>query len=228
MAVIMPRSAYIHVPKTGGTWCRAAIKAAGIKHFESGPNVKRKLSRTHAKFSTAYPTICIRDWRNGDDRPVKRFTFGFVRNPMAWLESRWADAIRKYGGVANHDIGNWFKASFSHDFKQYVDNVIRIKANAPSMAMLGRLGYHQDGARWVTDAVKMDFVGRAETLIEDFIKALELAGEKFNDAAIRKTAPRRVASKLKEFKSRISWTKEQRQAILDANADLCRIFGYDH
>lgn len=35
MAIIMSHSAMIHVPKTGESWCREAIRRTGIPHFES-------------------------------------------------------------------------------------------------------------------------------------------------------------------------------------------------
>lgn len=226
MAVIMPHSVFIHVPKTGGTWCRAAIKRLGIPHFESGPNVKRKTSRTHAQLRKAYPTISVKDWRKGDNTPTQRLIFGFVRNPMTWLESRWADAIRKYGGVADHDISNWFKAAFDHDFSKYIDNVIRIMPGAPSMAMLGRLGYHKVDGLWVPEERTADFIGRNESLVEDFIAVMTRAGERVNSQLVRVLTPQRVASRLDRYKRRISWTPEQRRAIYEANEHLCNAYGY--
>jgi hypothetical protein len=226
MAVIMPHSAFIHVPKTGGTWCRTAIKRAKLPHFESGPNVKRMLSRTHATLRKALPTINQRDWRKGDTTKVKRFTFGFVRNPLDWLASRWADAIRKYGGVANHDHDHWFNAAFSHDFSTYVDGVIEIEPSVPSNAILGRLGFHKDGAVWVPDDCKIDFIGKQENLVDDFVKALHLAGEKFSEKRVRALPPQRVAGQLDRFKRQIVWTDKQRRAIYEANKQLFDDYGY--
>jgi hypothetical protein len=226
MAVILPHSAFIHVPKTGGTWCRAVIKRLGLRYFESGPNVPNKLDRTHAPLRAAYPTICMRDWRKKDRTAARRFTFGFVRNPMTWLESRWADAIRKYGGSAAHDIDEWFKQGFSPDFSTFIDNVIRIQPDAPSIAMLGRLGYHKDGNSWEPDEHVADFIGKNESLVADFIRALTSAGEQFREQAVRMVAPQRVASRLPAYRQQINWTDKQRQAIYNANEQLCVDFGY--
>ena len=226
MAVILPHSAFIHVPKTGGTWCRIAIRKARLPHFESGPD--NKLSHTHASIDEAHARIRMRNWRKGDKTKVKRFTFGFVRNPLTWLGSRWADALRKYGGVANHDISAWFKEAFDHDFPKFVDNVIRIQPDAPSIEMLGRLGYRKGlNDHWVSGEHVVDFVGRNESLVNDFFKAMRMAGEKINEKAIRSLARQRVASRLRRYKQQIKWTSDQAHAIWKANQQLCDRYGYE-
>ena len=78
MALVLPRSLFVHVPKTGGTWVRAAIAAAGIDAHESGP------PETHDHFGV---------FDLPADLLAGRFTFGFVRHPVDWLKSRWAWAV---------------------------------------------------------------------------------------------------------------------------------------
>jgi hypothetical protein len=78
MLVVGERFAFIHVPKTGGTWVRAALRSL----------VTRDLGRHVPSSATALPT------------------FGFVREPSAWYESfrsyvmryqdsAWADLLRE-------------------------------------------------------------------------------------------------------------------------------------
>lgn len=235
MAVIMPKSAFIHVPKTGGTWCRMAIKAAKIKCIEAQcrpighSDLVRKLLNTHAPYSEVQPCVAVCNWLKDDEHPAERFMFGFLRNPLKWLISRWADAIRKYGGVADHDIAKdgWFKKVFSINFSTYIDNIIRVYPDVVSDALLGRLGYHKNKRGiWVQDARPIDFIGKTEHLVEDFIKALTLAGEKFNPDRIRNVPPQRVAGKLYKYKKLANYTNKQKQALYDANKQLFDWFGY--
>ena len=227
MAVLMPHSAFIHVPKTGGTWCREAIKVAGIPHHESGPDVKRKITRGHASVKQAYDTICMRDWTKGDKAPVKRLIFGFVRNPLNWLESRWADALRKYGGVASHDINiEWFGVVFSRDFSVYAERAATIDPSVPSRAMFNRLGFNRKGGMWTPQEHTCGEIGQNEHLTEDLIRILKKAGEKFNPDKIRAVKPQRVASRLSRFKRQIVWTDAQREKIYEANEYLCATYGY--
>ena len=227
MAVLMPHSAFLHVPKTGGTWCRAAIKLVGIPHHESGPNVKRKITRGHASVKQAWDTICVRNWLKGDMRPTKRLVFGFVRNPLNWLESRWADAIRKYGGVDPKDINlEWFGVVFSHEFPVYAERCATVDPSVPSRAMFNRLGFNRKGGTWIPQEHTCDEIGRNETLTEDFIRILKKAGEKFNENKVRRLEPQRVASRLARFKRQIRWTDAQREKIYGANKYLCDTYGY--
>ena len=227
MAVLMPHSAFIHVPKTGGTWCRAAIKAGGIPHHESGPNVPRMITRGHASVSRAYPTIIVRNWTKGDLRPAKRLIFGFVRNPLGYLESRWADAIRKYKGIAVPNIDrNWNGVIFSLNFAEYAESCVTADPGAPSCAMRPRLGFDRSGDSWVPQEHSCDEIGRTENLADDLVRILKKAGEKFNEQKLRAVKPQRVSSRLPGFQRQIVWTDEQREKIYTANKYLCDTYGY--
>lgn len=235
MAVIMPHSAFIHVPKTGGTWCRQAIRQAKIPYIESGPrplgheDLVAQLMRSHASYDDALPTIAVRNWLKNDDTPADRFIFGFIRHPFKWLISRWADAIRKYGGVAAHDIAkdSWFAKTFSHEFPEFIDRVIEHCPTVVSEALLGRLGFAVNEAGiWVQGARPIDFIGKTENLVDDFIEALHRAGEKFNPAHVRSVTPKRVAGKLQRFKDVAQYNDAQREALYRANKQLFDDFGY--
>ena len=228
MALILPNSAMIHVPKTGGTWCRMAIQGAGIPYFESGPAYPHMTRRFHAPFRDVRETIMVEQWEENNTRPVRRLVFGFVRNPLTWLESKWADAFEHdyKPGMPLPPEEEWFCRCYALDFIQYLNNVVRLVPNAPSSAILGRLGYHSADQRWVPDEHTPDFIGRVENLVEDFICALHRAGETFNESAIRALEPQRVSSQLPKYKETFKWQPEQQQAIYDANRQLFDGFGY--
>ena len=103
MAAILPNSVFLHVPKTGGSWCRKAILASGLQYFESGPrnelhtvedaatNVFSKINQLHDTAEYGFPTFHIKDWHREDRTPHHRMVFGFVRHPLAWLASPRSD-----------------------------------------------------------------------------------------------------------------------------------------
>ena len=226
MAVIMPYSVFIHVPKTGGSWCRAAFKLAKIPHFESGPKKVRVYThRTHASILDALDTITVKDWRK-DSTPMWRYIFGFVRHPLRWLESRWADSVRKYGAPSPNEPTTWFPKVFSLRFEEFIDNVVHQCPGAPSLAMLGRLGFHKEGDKWCPDERTADFIGKQENLRSDVVTALRNAGETFPEGPFKRLAPQRVASRLDKFKRQISWTPEQQRVIYEANKQLCEMYDY--
>lgn len=222
----------IHVPKTGGTWCRTAIKAAGISYFESGPaHFPTRVSRIHAAFRHARDTIMVKNWEKKKQQHVRRFVFGFVRHPLTWLESAWADALER-GKTPGYKPSLkkpwfWFHRCYAWDFTELIDNVIKLKIDVPSRAMLARLGYHTiDGIRWYPDEHTLDFIGRNENLIDDFVHALRFADEQFDERRIRAVKPQRVSSRLAKYKDKLVWRSDQRKAIYEANRQLFDDFGY--
>ena len=257
MAVIMPRSAMIHIPKTGGTWCRAAIVAAELPHFESGPAGASKLNQAHASLTQALPTIMMTNWTENNITARKRFTFSFVRHPCTWLESTWADALEhgklpgyaaktprdvkfwKHCNAIAHNVlppynpsrpGEekfWFHQCHAHSFTDFIDNVLRIKPDVPSCAMLAAVGYEQDSdGVWRRRGRVIDFIGRTETLVDDFIRALKQAGEKFSVKVVRGVAPKRVAGRLPKYADKLIWRPDQRVALYEANRQLFDKFSY--
>jgi len=62
--LVLPKSAFLHFPKTGGNWVRCAIGRSGIVTTEVGEMHDHK-------------------------RPPGKFTFCFLRKPDEWYISRW-------------------------------------------------------------------------------------------------------------------------------------------
>jgi hypothetical protein len=67
------KMAFIHVPKTGGTWVTNALRAAGVEFTEA------RSQRGHATWT---------------ELPSDRFRFGFVREPRTWHMSYWVHKKR--------------------------------------------------------------------------------------------------------------------------------------
>src|ERR1700756_3387567 len=97
------KSAYIHLPKTGGTWVMHAVRAVGIPTFAPDPlGDQHYSSHGHAG---------LRDIHVGD-----RLSIAFVRHPLDWWRSYWADRMRR-GWMRENGID---VAAASDDFNDFV------------------------------------------------------------------------------------------------------------
>lgn len=160
MALMLPHSVFFHIPKTGGTWVRQAIKNAGIPTVEIPRNPKMNRS-THA---TPRVVSC-----------GGKFTFAFVRNPWDWYRSLWG--YRMKTGWRTEDL---FDSCRSDDFEEFMWKALQ--------RFPGYLGYRFRD--FVGPGLGLlDFVGKQENLAEDLITALKLAGEEFDETKILSTPP---------------------------------------
>ena len=154
------RLVFIHVPKTGGGWVSEAMAAAGI-HQE-------RLGFAH---------------HIGKDEIALggRFIFGFVREPLSWYGSAWtfrrrlwrekeADPQMEVPGAEFPD--EWFAL----DFPEFVEAVIDNRPGYLSWYYEHYLGAEDD---------PIDFIGRYENLADDLVNALRLAGQEFDEEALR-------------------------------------------
>ncbi len=105
--LILPRSCFLHVPKTGGIWVKAAIAAAGIVFDEFAVE-----GDVHADLSYC---PC-----------PDRFKFAFVRHPVEFYRSYW-----RFKMAVGWDPRNPFDEDCgAADFHAFVRNVLR---NQPGM-----------------------------------------------------------------------------------------------
>ena len=83
MALILPKSIFVHIPKTGGTWVRRAIEASmGIEKDSS----EIEISRAEKWGEKAHATIGDIKRELGESLE-DRFIFSFVRKPLDLLKS---------------------------------------------------------------------------------------------------------------------------------------------
>ncbi len=215
MALLMPNSVFIHVPKTGGSWVRAAIQAAGVPAAETGP-------------------FDVHDHCGGFDLPgpllLTRFSFGFVRHPVDWIKSRWAWAVRSnLEGKCKHEpaaCGHWISSCFSDQFSAFVERYLETCPGIATETMLRMSGWAPACGGWNPTPFAVSFIGRQETLQDDLVTALTRAGESFDQDAIARVSPKRVAANGEFAEScRLSTSLERR--ILRAEAALCNLFDYE-
>jgi len=105
-----------------------------------------------------------------------RFTFAFVRHPLDFWRSYWAFRMRDgWDPKSNID-----QQAASPDFETFVNRVIERfpgAAGAVYETYVGPLGN------------EIDFIGRFDHLADDLVAALRLAGEEFDEPALRACPP---------------------------------------
>lgn len=161
MAVILPNSIMLHIPKTGGTWARKCIEAMGIPirttvRWEMEPNFG----------STEWHHIPIYD-KDWGKKPV----FSFVRDPIAWYRSYWAYRKNTPWDAPATKFDLHCQAE---TFQEFIGKVI---LNYP-------FGYVSRLYECYTD--HCEFVGRQENLQEDLLAALREYRECFDVEQILK------------------------------------------
>lgn len=163
MALVTPKALFIHVPKTGGTFVRAALQASGIPCRETGPfEVEDHYGIDEVR--AAHP-----------DDLVGRLSFGFVRHPVTWLKSRWAwgvlsgfaSAMQTNPAAARH----WMASCWSNDFSEFVEQTLERQPGIAGRTMLAMLG-------WWTNPV--DRIGKYESLEADLLAIFAGIGQPLN------------------------------------------------
>lgn len=186
MGVYLENSTFYHLPRTGGTWVAEVLLSGAVKG-----NITK-----------------VRSYKRGVDAFInnkhippallkpKNFSFAFVRHPLDWYKSVWKFRTK-------HD-GTWKVRRYCElttkcgrdNFADFIDALIE---NCPD-------GYYN---RVVDKFSPVDFMGRQELLTDDLIKALTLAGEKFDEEAIRNYKRANVSRNIE-----LSYTPEQKKKLL--------------
>ncbi len=99
--LILTDSCFLHIPKTGGSWIKKAIKMSGIRFEEHLINGDSHGALVHCPV-------------------LEKFKFAFVRNPIDLYRSYW-----QYKMGAGWDIKNEIdRVCCSDNFNTFIDNII--------------------------------------------------------------------------------------------------------
>jgi hypothetical protein len=102
-----------------------------------------------------------------------RFSFAFVRDPLHWWGSEWKfRRNHHYRDLVNHPYDRWLDLGFD----EFVERVTEHCPGFLSQTYDKHIGTIEDS---------VDFIGRYENLVDDLVKALRLAGEEFDESAVR-------------------------------------------
>jgi hypothetical protein len=101
-----------------------------------------------------------------------RFTFAFVRHPLDWWRSYWSHRMR-HGWQT--DVAIDVEAG-AFDFDEFIGRVVGV-ASGGAGSMFAEFVGAAEG--------EIDFIGRYEHLADDLVTALRLAGEDFDETALR-------------------------------------------
>ena len=186
---------FLHIPKTGGLFVEAALKAAGIR-MDPWPRVRDRMSARHAPV-----------WAHLRDYD---FVFAFVRHPLAWFESWWR--FQQAKNWQQWEPGYWHPQRCLEPFArlpfpEYVEQILKHQP-----------GYVTRLYEWMMgppDAGLVQFVGHQESLVDDLCHVLRKLGYKVNEERIRSCPPTNVGRS-----SVSSWSDSVRQGVLAAEAAL--------
>lgn len=187
MALVLKNGAvFLHIPKTGGKWITSVLEDMNLVKQKIAPRQK------HLDINHFFSYRSCQCWnkmtgalwrRNGSaSRTTTPFMFCFVRHPISWYESWFrymSQPSRNWQNWGDEtDPANWhpnamLNGTGSSRFNQFIENVIN-----------KRPGYVTELFGSYTKP-PMNFVGKQETLIQDFIKALDLMNISYDEEFIR-------------------------------------------
>ena len=208
MALILPKSIFVHIPKTGGTWVRRAIEASmGIEKDSSEIEIfgiDHWGETAHARIQDLK--------RELGERLQDRFLFSFVRKPLDLLKSFYISKVYpELVDFDEHEEVNEEKISF----KEFVyDRDLSFATNLYIDYLKSPIGVFPF----------VDYIGRTENLKDDLIEALKMAGEDFDEDVIKNMPPVRQGASLETAKEFIKCDDEVLDFIREGEKTAYDIF----
>lgn len=150
-ALMMPKCAFIHTPKCGGTWALAALRAQGIVLATAFPPAGGgHMPLRHVREITGLPVIAS------------------VREPVSWLRSCWRffRARNWRRSIAGEDFWEPILSMQTDDFEEFVARYLH-----------RRPGYVSEVLRMFADGA--EHVCRQEHLADDLCAALDACGQPY-------------------------------------------------
>ncbi len=209
MALVLPKSVFVHIPKTGGTWVRRAIeKSMGLEKDSSEielPSAEKWGHLAHAK---------VKDLkREANDVIEDRFMFAFVRNPLDWLKSCYMEKV--YPEFVDYNLNFVTPPKEKITFKEFVLE--------KGEGYVSRL-YRQFLKSPKNIYPFVNYIGRAENLKEDLIEALEIAGEDFDKTLFDNIPMQRQGASVEKNKKLIEVDEETLQFIEEGESEAINLF----
>lgn len=216
MALSLPHSVFIHIPRTGGSWITNSLKQANIKYTMIGGGRHSELSKINSKLLK------------------QKKTWSIVRHPLTYLQSqwcvRWEPVITKKNiikilslGAVPESIRNnkkYLNRLSKQPFEDFIEIYLKVCPGWVSQEYRHYLTY-QDKYPGV------DYIGKQENFPEDLINILKKTNDAKNLKIIRENPPKNASSKLKKHKQLCQYSNIQlKDQVLQAEKDAIEIFNY--
>lgn len=208
MALLLPRSVFIHIPKTAGQWIAQALANAGVE--------TRELGVVHAS-PDELPMLGT--LRRG------RVVFCFVRHPLTWYPSMWSHRMDD-GWDEPIDDPKWFSPRWIEFWAQFTarcrsetfDGFVRACTSSYPDGLVSTL-YE----RYTSGCSR---VGRYERLAPDLVDILALAGEEFDQERLLATEPRNVRGGTGTRRADTTYDSSLAELVLETERKALERFGY--
>lgn len=194
MAIKTDKTVFYHIPKTGGIWVKKALWRGGVNYGRC-----KEIHSTHwLRREHSVPELVAKEHKDG------MFSFCFVRHPVEWYISFWCYRLRsKILDLRSPADWHW-----QNVFEEFVIDMLR----AHPTGFITNLYQCYIGR----NADQIDFIGRQEYLADDLVKALTIAGEKFDEQELRKAPWMNVAGGKKKLRHFATLSDETRDRVIES------------
>lgn len=205
MGMILTKSVFIHIPRTGGTWVRCILKNAGLRNGETGRGEDYGVKTIHHSIGEAA------DWI-----PEGYKTFSFIRHPVTYLKSRWA---RKSWPPMQEILGQEAMNELI-TFQQFAEYYLLYCPGSITELYKKMTGWRMDGTK---DDIHVDFIGKLENQPFDLINILDKCREDVPISLIHNEPPCHMSN---YHNTDLSLCKDTILNILKAEEPICKTFQY--
>jgi len=205
MTILLPNSAFLHIPRTGGTWVREVLASANLVEASIVSQVPEESTEGN-----------VRSWHNvpltNKEFTDRQHVFCFVRHPLTWYQSYWSYKMYRQSWVTDAESRNKIDMCKAKSFQEFIDNVI----STFSYGYVSHMFYFYTSQATI--------IGKLENLQSDLVKALTVAGEDFRLDDIVNISPANMADE--SWKKTAMYRADQIAKILYLERDAIGKYDY--
>jgi hypothetical protein len=198
MSLILKKSAFLHIPKTGGTWIRRILTDNGL--------VTRVLMYDEPALTSEHHAPSHHSVIKPEDAPP--VVFAFVRHPLTWYRSYWAWKEKMF---AWSPVNPFDKQCASGNFPDFIGKVF---THYPK-------GYLNQMYPFFTNHCTV--VGRYESLQDDLTRILRDAGEPL-DESLTSNTPSNMSSS--QHSSTLRYPISMAVRLMEIEGEVCDQYDY--